>query len=57
IHYHKDQELYTMHTMKHITPARATEIMNDPTWTRAVFLRDPAERLLSCYLDKLVHRK
>jgi Sulfotransferase family len=32
----------------------AQDLWNDPTWTRAVFLRDPAERLLSAYLDKFV---
>jgi hypothetical protein len=32
----------------------AQDLWNDPTWTRAVFLRDPAERLLSAYLDKVV---
>ncbi len=32
----------------------ATHIMNDPSWTKAVFFRDPAERLLSAYLDKFV---
>lgn len=29
------------------------DYLNDPEWTRAVFLRDPAERLLSAYLDKV----
>jgi hypothetical protein len=33
---------------------KAEELLNDPTWTRAVFFRDPAERLLSAYLDKIV---
>ncbi|CAN0465364.1 unnamed protein product, partial [Laminaria digitata] len=57
IHFHKDQHKYTMKTMKNMTPQRASDILNDPTWTKAVFLRDPAERLLSCFLDKIVHRK
>lgn len=48
---------YTMATMPGMTPERATDILNDPTWTKGVFLRDPAERLLSCFLDKIVHRK
>lgn len=30
----------------------AFEIMKDPAWTKAVFIRDPLERLLSAYLDK-----
>jgi len=31
--------------------------MNDPTWTKAVFFRDPAKRLLSAYLDKFVKNR
>jgi len=31
---------------------RASQIMQDPTWTKAVFVRNPHERLLSAYLDK-----
>jgi len=30
----------------------ATRMMNDPTWTRATFVRNPHERLLSAYFDK-----
>ena len=33
---------------------RQEEILSSPEWTRAVFFRDPAERLLSAYLDKVV---
>lgn len=33
---------------------KATEILLDPSWTKAVIFRDPAERLLSAYLDKVV---
>jgi hypothetical protein len=29
--------------------------MNDPTYTRAVFVRDPKERFVSAFLDKAVH--
>jgi len=29
------------------------EILNDPEWKFAVFFRDPEERLLSAYLDKV----
>lgn len=39
-----------------LAPARATEMLNDPSWTKAVFFRDPASRLLSAYLDKCVPR-
>jgi len=33
---------------------RATEIMTSPEWTRAIFVRDPKERFLSAYLDKVM---
>jgi len=32
----------------------STAIMNDPSWKRVLFLRDPAHRLLSAYMDKVV---
>eukprot|EP01060_Flectonema_neradi_P029495 TRINITY_DN408_c4_g1_i1.p1 TRINITY_DN408_c4_g1~~TRINITY_DN408_c4_g1_i1.p1 ORF type:complete len:527 (+),score=72.28 TRINITY_DN408_c4_g1_i1:50-1630(+) len=32
----------------------ANEIMNDPSWKKIVFFRDPAERLLSCWKDKFL---
>jgi hypothetical protein len=35
--------------------AEATAMMRDPCWTRAVFVRDPHERVLSAYLDKVVN--
>jgi hypothetical protein len=37
-----------------LSPAKAFELIVDPAWTKAVFFRDPAERLLSAYLDKVV---
>lgn len=37
------------------TPERATEIVNDPSWTKAIFIRDPLTRFLSAYLDKIVN--
>lgn len=57
IHYHQDMDKYKVKTMPNMTPERVSSILTDPTWTKAVFLRDPAERLLSCFLDKIVHRK
>jgi hypothetical protein len=33
----------------------ADEMLTSPEWTRAVFIRDPKERLLSAYLDKVVN--
>lgn len=35
-----------------MTPDLARELMTDPSWTKALFVRDPMERLLSGYLDK-----
>ena len=32
----------------------ASRIMTDPSWTRAIFVREPKERLVSAYLDKAV---
>lgn len=37
--------------------AECSAILADPTWVRAAFVRDPAERLLSAYLDKFHLRK
>lgn len=31
----------------------ANMILNDPTWTKAIFLRDPMTRFVSAYLDKI----
>ena len=36
---------------------KATEIMTSPNWTRAIFVRDPKERFLSAFLDKVIHHK
>ena len=33
----------------------ATSILNDETWTKVLFWRDPMERFLSAYLDKIVN--
>lgn len=32
---------------------KVNTIMNDPTWTKATFLRNPLERFLSAYIDKI----
>jgi hypothetical protein len=39
--------------VRSLTMEKAKELLNDPTWTRAVFFREPAERLLSAYLNKI----
>jgi len=36
--------------LKDYHPEEATRIMQDPTWTKSIFLRDPYERVLSAYL-------
>ena len=41
--------------LSHYNISRATQLMNDPTWTRAIFVRDPKERLLSAYLNKVFY--
>jgi hypothetical protein len=33
---------------------QATDMMNSPQYTRAIFLRDPKDRFLSTYLDKVM---
>lgn len=35
----------------------ANSILNDKTWTKAIFLRHPLERFVSAYLDKIVNHK
>jgi Sulfotransferase family len=35
-------------------PEKASEMMTSSNWTRAIFIRDPKERFLSAYLDKVV---
>jgi hypothetical protein len=40
----------------HYPPTLALAIMTSPRWTRAIFVRDPKERLLSAYLDKGVKK-
>jgi len=37
-----------------LTQTAQHEIWNDPAWTRAVLIREPTERLLAAYLDKIV---
>ena len=34
---------------------RSTELLNNASWTKAAFVRDPAERLLSAYLNKIAN--
>jgi len=49
-HYKRDKEALRFDSMR---PEVQISILKDPSWTRAVFIREPAERLLSAYLDKV----
>ncbi len=40
-----------------LTKSDLDDIMRDPTWTKAVFLRDPLRRTLSGYLSKCVQHE
>ena len=51
-HFSKNKPL-----LKHLPLERVNAILRDPDWTRAVFFRDPARRLLSSYLDKFVQHR
>jgi hypothetical protein len=37
-----------------LRPEIQEQVWNDASWTKAIFIRDPAERVLSAYLDKVV---
>mmetsp|Transcript_22864 Transcript_22864/g.71009 ORF Transcript_22864/g.71009 Transcript_22864/m.71009 type:complete len:330 (-) Transcript_22864:142-1131(-) len=39
--------------LKHYGRKEAAMIMTDPTWTKVALVREPLERLLSAYLDKI----
>jgi hypothetical protein len=39
----------------HYPPTEANEMLTSPNWTRAIFVRDPKNRILSAYLDKALH--
>jgi hypothetical protein len=42
-------------TLREIPLEEAQEMMTSKEWTRAVFVREPKERVLSAFLDKFVH--
>jgi hypothetical protein len=50
-HFKSDKDEFHLAQLPH---HKANALLKDPTWTKAVFFRDPAERLLSAYLDKIV---
>lgn len=37
-------------------PSVVEEVLTSPNWTRAILIREPAERLLSAYLDKVQNK-
>ena len=41
----------------HYNITDALTILTHPNWTRAIFVRDPKERVLSAYLDKAARKK
>jgi hypothetical protein len=43
-------DLVYLHRFNSTTYAK--QIMSDPTWTKAIFVRDPKQRFLSAYLNK-----
>ena len=51
-HYRDDRPLFSAFPLDDIN-----RIINDPAWTKAVFFRNPAERILSAYLDKIADNK
>jgi hypothetical protein len=50
-HYKRDRTYFFVTSLE---PSRAEQIINDPTWTKAVFIRNPLDRLLSAYMDKIL---
>ena len=44
-----------LHYLADYNMSVANEMLTSPAWTRAVFVRDPKERFLSAYLDKVVN--
>ena len=50
-HYKRDVKTFLV---RGLTFEKAQELMDDPTWVKAVFFRDPLERLLSAYRDKIL---
>ena len=49
-HFKKDKKYFFFDNFQWEQQER---ILNDPSWTKAVFLRQPAERILSAYKDRI----
>lgn len=50
-HFKPDREKFFVRSLE---LSRAEELFSDPSWTKAVFFRNPLERLASAYEDKVV---
>mmetsp|Transcript_19017 Transcript_19017/g.26777 ORF Transcript_19017/g.26777 Transcript_19017/m.26777 type:complete len:360 (+) Transcript_19017:112-1191(+) len=50
--YMHEMKLNKLKILRDYTTEEATNMMTSPDWTRAIFLRDPKERILSAFLDK-----
>jgi hypothetical protein len=53
-HYKSDKQPFLMHTL---ATEKQLEILMDPTWKKLIVIRNPAERLLSAFLDKIATDK
>jgi len=52
--YHKDIGFLKLESFP---PEKVNEMMTSDEWTRAIFVREPKERILSAFLDKFVNQK
>ena len=60
--WHVQREPYVPHDpgsnglkyLHHYPVQKANHFLTSPEWTRAIFIRDPKERILSAYLDKVI---
>lgn len=53
-HYVHDNEVNGIKRLNDFSKKEAQKIMTDPTWTKAIFVRNPKTRLLSAFLDKFI---
>jgi hypothetical protein len=47
-----DRQSHKLPSLSQYSPEVATALMTSPAWTKAVFVREPKERILSAFLDK-----
>ncbi|KAJ9450258.1 hypothetical protein DIPPA_25405 [Diplonema papillatum] len=55
VHYRFDEPHRPRLLLSRTSTVLATRVLNDPSWVKACFFRDPKQRLLSAYLDKFVN--